>query len=246
VGRDKLNRLWLRGGFPDAYLARTNQDCFQWLESFTRTFLERDLAQLGIRTPGSTLRRFWTMLAHWHGQIWNSSQFARSFGVADTTIRHYLDVLTDTLVVHQLQPWHENIKKRQVKAPKIYLRDSGLVHSLLRINDMRTLESHPKLGASWEGLMINLIMEKLRPKRPDYYFWATHTGAELDLFILHGQKRLGIEIKRTTSPEITSSMRTAQHDLNLGELVVVHAGDTSYPLGENVRAVSANKILEEL
>ncbi len=186
------------------------------------------------------------MLAHWHGQTWNSSEFARSFGVADTTIRHYLDVLTDTLVVRQLQPWHENIKKRQVKAPKIYLRDSGLIHSLLRINDMRTLESHPKLGASWEGLMIDLIMEKLRPGRPEYYFWATHTGAKLDLFILQGQKRLGIEIKRTTSPGITASMKTAQHDLGLDELVVVHAGDTSYPLGKNIRAVSANRLLDDL
>lgn len=247
VGIQNLNKRWLRGGFPDAYLARSNAACFEWLDSFTRTFLERDLPQLGFRTPSTTLRRFWTMLAHWHGQIWNSSEFARSFGVADTTIRHYLDLLTDSLVVSQLQPWHANLKKRQIKAPKIYLRDAGLVHSLLGISDVKSLDTHPKHGASWEGFIIELVMEILKARRPSsFHYWATHTGAELDLFVQLGQKRLGIEIKRTTSPTVSPSMRIASHDLDLTELLVIHAGESSFPLGEKMRAVSAMRLLDDL
>ena len=156
-----MARRWLRGGFPRAYLSRSHRDCFEWLESFCRTFIERDLAQLGVRTPGTTLRRFWGMLAHRHGQVWNSSEFGRSFGVADTTMRRYLDILTDALVVRQLRPWHANLNKRQVKAPKAYLRDSGLVHHLLGISDAASLDMHPARGSTWEGLVLELVMEQL-------------------------------------------------------------------------------------
>lgn len=161
VGFHRLERRWLRGGFPEAWLARTNATATLWLESFIRTFLERDLPELGVRIPSPAMRRFWTMLAHWHGQIWNSSEFARSFGVADTTVRRYLDILTSALVVRQLHPWHANIAKRQVKAPKVYLRDAGVLHTLLGIGDMRTLNSHPKSGASWEGFVLETIIDRL-------------------------------------------------------------------------------------
>ena len=246
MGNDRLERRWLRGGFPDAYLSRSNRSCFEWLESFTRTFIERDLAQLGVRTPGTTLRRFWAMLAHRHGQVWNSSEFARSFGVADTTVRRYLDVLTDTLVVRQLPPWFANLKKRQVKAPKVYIRDSGLVHSLLGIMDAKSLDIHPARGSTWEGLLLELLMEQLRGTGREFYYWRTHTGAELDLFIPSGSKRLGIEIKLTSTPTITPSMRHAIQDLELTELIVAHAGEESYPLGDKIRAVSARRLLTDL
>ena len=166
TGPERLARRWLRGGFPAAYLARSHRNCFEWLESFCRTFIERDLAQLGVQTPGTTLRRFWGMLAHRHGQVWNSSEFARSFGVADTAVRRYLDILTDTLVVRQLAPWHANVKKRQVKAPKAYLRDSGLVHHLLGISDAASLDMHPAKGGAWEGLILELVMEQLAATGP--------------------------------------------------------------------------------
>lgn len=244
VGSKNLNRRWLRGGFPDAYVARSHDAAFRWLEEFIRTFLQRDLAELGFRSSSTTMRRFWTMLAHWQGQVWNSSEFARSFGVADTTIRRYLDTLSDTLVVTQLQPWHENLSKRQVKAPKIYIRDTGLLHTLLRITDMKSLESHPKLGASWEGLMIELITSHLA--FDETYFWATHGGAELDLLAFRGSKTLGVEIKRTTTPSITRSMRQAASDLKLDRLLVIHAGPDTYELEKGVIAISANRLLDDL
>ena len=246
VGHDRLARRWLRGGFPEAWLARSNPTAFLWLESFVRTFLERDLPSLGIRVPGPALRRFWTMLAHWHGQVWNSSEFARSFGVADTTIRRYLDILTGALVVRQLQPWHANIAKRQVKAPKIYLRDSGVLHALLGIDSMQSLNTHPKSGASWEGFLLEEIIDRLRLEDEHVHFWATHTGAELDLLIVRGQERIGIEVKRTTAPKVTPSIRSALRDLGLSEVIVVHAGGESGRLGANVRGVAASRLDADL
>ena len=246
VGNQRLRRRWLRGGFPAAYLASSNRTCFEWLESFARTFVERDLAQLGVRTPGATLRRFWAMLAHRHGQTWNSSEFARSFGVADTTVRHYLDVLTDTLVVKQLPPWHANLKKRQVKAPKVYIRDSGLVHHLLGITSAGDLDVHPGRGSTWEGLVLELVMERLRAAGREFYYWRTHTGAELDLLAVSGRERLGVEVKLSSAPTITPSMRHAMRDLDLTELIVVHAGEMSFPMADRIRAVSAHRLLEDL
>lgn len=246
IGHDRLARRWLRGGFPEAWLARSNPAGFLWLESFVQTFLERDLPSLGIRVPGPALRRFWTMLAHWHGQVWNSSEFARSFGVADTTIRRYLDILTGALVVRQLQPWQANIAKRQVKAPKVYLRDSGVLHALLGIDSMQSLNSHPKSGASWEGFLLEEIIDRLRLEDGQVHFWATHTGAELDLLIARGQRRIGIEIKRTTAPRVTRSIRSALRDLALSEVIVVHAGHESFRLGAKVRGVSAARLDADL
>ena len=204
VGHDRLNRRWLRGGFPEAWLARSNPGAFLWLESFVRTFLERDLPELGIRVPGPALRRFWTMLAHWHGQVWNSSEFARSFGVADTTVRRYLDILTSALVIRQLQPWHENIAKRQVKAPKVYLRDAGVLHALLGIDSMQALNSHPKSGASWEGFLLDAVIDRLRLEDEHVHFWATHTGAELDLMITRGTKE---SVSKSSGPRRLGSRR---------------------------------------
>ena len=246
VGHANLARRWLRGGFPEAWLARSNAAAFVWIESFVRTFLERDLPQLGVRVPGPALRRFWTMLAHWHGQTWNSSEFARSFGVADTTVRRYLDILTGAMVVRQLQPWHANVAKRQVKAPRIYLRDTGVLHALLGIDDAQSLNAHPRSGASWEGFLIEEIIDRLNLEDEHVHFWATHTGAELDLLIARGRKRVGIEIKRTTAPKVTSSIRSALDNLDLPEVVIVHAGRESFRLAARVRAVAASRLDRDL
>ena len=243
IDRDRIDRRWLRGGFPAAWLARTHPAAFLWLEDFVRTFLERDLPQLGVQVSGPTLRRFWTMLAHWHAQVWNSSEFARSFGVSDTTVRRYLDILSGALVVRQLQPWHANIAKRQVKAPKVYLRDSGVLHALLGINAMQALESHPKCGSSWEGYLLEAIVDRLRLNDDEVHFWKTHTGAEIDLLI--PRLRIGIEIKRTAAPTVTPSIRSALRDLGLEEVVIVHAGRDSYRLATKVRAVAARQLLDE-
>ena len=246
VGVEQHERLWLRGGFPRSYLARSNAESNEWRQGFIASFLERDLPQLGITISSMTLRRFWTMLAHYHGQIWNASEFSRSFGVADTTIRNYLDILTSALVVRQLLPWHENIGKRQVKSPKVYIADSGILHTLLNIRAMRDIEGHPKIGASWEGFVIGQIMHQLRARPEECYFWATHAGAELDLLIVRGRRRYGFEIKRTTSPRITPSMRSALIDLNLNRLDVIHAGEDTFPLARCIRAVSIARILEDI
>ncbi len=242
VGFQEVNRLWLRGGFPPAWLAKHDVDAALWTISFVRSFLERDLPELGVRVASTAMRRFWTMLAHWQGQTWNSSVFARSFGVADTTVRRYLDILTGALVVRQLPPWFENIRKRQVKAPKIYLRDTGVLHTLLGIEDADALHSHPACGASWEGFLIESIIQLLELSEESVYFWGTHTGAEIDLLVTHAGKRFGIEIKRTTSPKVTPSMRSALEALQLEEVIVVHAGEESYRLAPQVRAVSAQRL----
>jgi predicted AAA+ superfamily ATPase len=227
-------------------LAPSNSKSEDWRQDFISTFLERDLPQLGIRVSSTTLRRFWIMLAHFHGQIWNASQFARNFGVNHTTIRHYLDVLTSSLVVRQLQPWHENLKKRQVKAPKIYLADSGLLHALLGITNKTDLDAHPKLGASWEGFVISQVTGLLAVRPHECFFWATHTGAELDLLVVRGRKRWGFEVKRTSSPIITPSMRIALSDLKLQRLFVVHAGNHSFDMAKKIRASALSHLLDEL
>ncbi len=246
VGVENHRRLWLRGGFPRSYLARSTNESDEWRRGFVRTFLERDLPQLGTTIRSATLHRFWTMLAHYHGQTWNASEFARSFGVADTTVRGYLDLLTAALVIRQLPPWHENISKRQVKAPKIYIVDSGLLHTLLNLRTMQDLEGHPKVGASWEGFILEQIIRVMGARAEECFFWATHAGAELDLLIVRGQQRLGFEIKRTSSPRVTSSMRSALADLKLQRLDVIHAGDNTFPLGENIRAVAVTRLLDDL
>lgn len=246
VGMGSYKRLWLRGGFPRSFLAPSHTASLEWRRGFIRTFLERDLPQLGITISAITLRRFWTMLAHYHGQIWRASEFGRSLGVADTTVRRYLDILTSAMVVRQLQPWHANISKRQVKAPKVYIVDSGLVHALLNLRTLSDLEGHPKVGASWEGFVLEQLIRRLGVRADECYFWATHAGAELDLLIVRGRQRLGYEIKRTSTPTLTPSMRSALADLNLQQLTVIHAGDASFPLANKVQAIAFSRLLEEV
>ncbi len=246
VGISNYQRLWLRGGFPRSYLANSEASSFRWRQEFIKTFLERDLPQLGVRLPPITLSRFWQMLAHYHGQVWNASEIARSFGVADTTVRRYLDLLTGALVVRQLLPWFENISKRQVKAPKIYLSDSGLLHALLNLRSWNDLLGHPKKGASWEGFIINQIKRQLNVSWEECYFWATHAGAELDLLVVRGQRKIGFEIKLTTAPKVTHSMRTAIQDLGLEKLYVVFPGEHSFPMADKIVAIPLSKISQEL
>lgn len=242
VGTGRLDTLWLRGGFPLAFLARSDAASEAWRRDLIKTYLERDLPDLGVTIPSATMRRFWTMLAHWHGQVWNSSEFARSFGVADTTVKRYLDLLAGTFMVRLLQPFHENIAKRQVKSPKVYFTDQGILHALLGVRNRADLEVHPRLGASWEGFALAQVISRLGARSDECFFWATHTGAELDLLVVRGRHRIGFEIKRTESPRVTPSMRSALADLHLDRIDVVHAGDATYPLTGAIRAVALRRI----
>ena len=235
VGAEKADRLWQRGGFPRSFLAPSEARSAAWRDDFVRTFVERDLGQLGFNLPAAAVRRFWTMLAHYHGQTWNASEIGRSLGVSDQTTRSYLDALTGALFVRQLPPWFENLGKRQTKASKIYIRDSGLFHTLMGLPDRRTLLAHPKLGASWEGFAIEQIIARF-PTR-DTYFWSTHAGAELDLFMMSGGKRIGFEFKFNDAPSTTKSMRTALADLKLDHLWVVHPGQHRHPLDDRIEAI---------
>jgi len=246
VGFEHADRLWVRGGFPKAFLARSDRESMEWRQAFIRTFLERDLPALGVNIAADTMRRFWSMLAHHHAQLWNASEIGRSFGVADTTVRNYLDKLTDALVVRQLKPWHENLGKRQVKSPKIFIRDSGLLHALLNLPTKRDIEGHPKLGASWEGFVIDQLVQQLSVSPDESYHWRTHQGAELDLLVVRGGVRLGFEVKRTVAPTLTPSMRSAMHDLKLKSLTVVHAGDQTFPLSKQVQAVAFRDVLNAI
>ncbi len=240
VGESNWQLHWFRGGFPRSYLAEDEADSLSWREGFVRTFLERDIPQLGISIPAVAMRRFWTMLAHYHGQTWNASELGRAMGLSDKTVRGYLDILTGAFMVRQLQPWYENISKRQVRAAKIYLRDSGLLHSLLDIQDIHGLLGHPKVGASWEGYVIEQVLQIIRP--PQAYFWATHSGAELDLLFFYGGKRYGVEVKFSEAPEITRSMKTALNDLDLTHLWVVCPGTETYQVSEQISVMPLKNI----
>lgn len=235
VGDSEWRKLWWRGGFPPAYLAETDAVSRQWQEDFVRTFLERDMPQLGITISAMALRRFWMMLTHYHAQIWKGSELARSLGASEPTMRKYLDILSATFMVRQLAPWHENLSKRQVKAPKVYLRDSGLLHCLMRQERFADLEAHPKLGASWEGFAIEQVLSITGDR--DAYFWATHGGAELDLMVPWQGRRYGFEFKYGDAPTMTKSMHTALNDLKLERLFVVHPGKDSYVMNEQAEAV---------
>lgn len=232
TGADAWQTLWLRGGFPRSFLADSEEDSLAWREGFIRTFLERDIPQLGITIPSAAMRRFWTMLAHYHGRTWNASELARSMGLSDKTVRFYLDILTGTFMVRQLQPWYENLGKRQVKAPKIYLRDSGLLHGLLSLPDLHSLSGHPQVGASWEGFALEQVLRAVNP--PEAFFWATHSGAEIDLFFLSRGRRYAVEVKFNEAPHVTRSMRVALQDLNLDHLWIVYPGQHPYPAHEKI------------
>ena len=235
VGVASQDRHWLRGGFPLAFTARSELDSVAWRRQFLQTFLERDIPQLGIRIPAVALRRFWSMVAHHHAQIWNAAELARGMGVGEATVRRYLDLLAGVFMVRQLPPWFENLGKRQVKAPKIYVRDSGLLHVLLGVTSRRDLEMHPKVGASWEGYAVEEVLKAIQPD--EAYFWATHQGAELDLLLFKNGKRIGVECKRRDSPSLTPSMRIALADLRLDRLHVVYPGDRRYALAKHVDVI---------
>lgn len=235
VGPKFQTRHWMRGGFPLSYSARSDSDSLAWRSQFLRTFLERDMPQLGITIPAQALGRFWNMLAHYHGQIWNGAELARALAINESTVRRYLDLMSGVFMVRQLAPWHENLGKRQVKAPKVYVRDSGLLHALLGIADRRALELHPKIGASWEGYAVEEVLKAIRPD--EAYYWATHQGAELDLLLFKRGRRIGVECKRADAPKLTPSMRIAMEDLKLDELIVVYPGDRGYALADKVRVV---------
>jgi len=240
VGLDQRELLWMRGGFPRSFLAEDDTAAMAWREDFIRTFLERDIPQLGISVPAETLRRFWTMIAHWHGQVWNAAQFARSLGASEHTARRYLDILSGAYMVRILPPWFENLRKRQVKAPKVYIRDSGLLHALLQLATGPLMHAHPKCGASWEGFLLDQMLA-LCPTR-NAYFWATHSGAELDLLILAKGKRFGFEFTYADAPGRSRSMGVALQDLGLEHLWVVYPGKQEYALDDRISVIGPDAL----
>ncbi len=245
VGVAARDQLWLRGGFPRSFLAASEADSRQWRKDYIATFLERDLPALGITIPPQSLRRFWMMLAHYHGQILNYSELGRSFGITDTTVRRYLDILSATFMIRLLPPWYENVGKRQVKAPKLFLRDAGLFHGLMAIPNMEALRTHPKLGASWEGFALEEIIRRHTATAEEAYFWAAHGGGEVDLLLITEQGRLGFEVKYTDQPKVTRSMHTAMDVLQLSRLSIVYPGDRSFPLTEKISAIGLDNMFSQ-
>jgi uncharacterized protein len=241
VGADRMDALWLRGGFPLSFLASTDDDSAAWREAFIRLTVERDLPALGLGAPSAAVRRFWSMVAHCHGQVWNAAEPARSLGVSESSVRRYLDFLTDAYLLRQLLPWHENIGKRQVKSPKVYVRDTGLLHALLGLHDASDVLLHPKMGASWEGFMLEQVLQLAQPQ--EAYFWATHQGAELDLLMFKHGRRVGVEFKRSDAPALTRSMRIAMEDLRLDYLAVIYPGSRRYALAAGIEALPASEVV---
>ena len=244
VGVENMDRLWWRGGYPRAYLAESDAEARQWQEDLERTVLERDLPLVAQNLPGAAMRRFWAMVAHYHGQTWNGSEIGRSLNLTDKIARQYLDAFTTMHLVRQLPPWFENLGKRQVKAPKVYLRDSGVLHGLLHLEDRRRLQEHPKVGASWEGFAMEQVLSVTGDR--EAYFWATHNGAELDLLVMWKGKRVGFEFKYGDAPGLTKSMRMAVRDLKLDQLFVVYPGGQSFPLGPKAELVAIRDLTVRL
>jgi len=242
VGKPDLEDLWRRGGLPLSFLATNESDSVAWREQFILSLLERDLPQWGARVPAVALRRFWTIVAHYHGQTWNAADAARTLGASGTAVRDYLDLLTDAFMVRQLQPWHANLRKRQVKSPKVYVRDSGLLHRLLGIDSAKTLMTHPKVGASWEGFVIEQVLAA--EPHDESFFWGTHQGAEIDLVLSRGGRLLGVECKRADAPKMTKSIGVALADLRLDRIAVVYPGERRYSLDERVEAVPVGALVE--
>ena len=234
TGPETADTLWLRGGFPPSFLASSEQASWLWREAYVKTFLERDIPALGIQIPATTLRRFWMMLAHYHGQQFNASELGKSLRVADTTVSRYLDILAGTFMVRRLTPWFENLKKRQIKTPKIYFRDSGILHRLLGIPGMEQMVTHPKLGASWEGFAVEQIIRAHGASEEEVYYWGVHSQAELDLLLFHDGRRIGFEVKYTDAPKVSSSQRAALELLRLDSLTIVCPGTSSYLLDERI------------
>jgi uncharacterized protein len=240
TGPDQWKALWLRGGFPRSFLSESEEDSLAWREGFIRTFLERDIPQLGINLAAATMRRFWMMLAHYHGQTWNASELGRSMGLSDKTIRSYLDLLTGTFMIRQLQPWHEDMSKRQLKKPKIYFRDTGLLHGLLDIRDYHALLGNPKVGASWEGFALEQVLQIFHLSQA--YYWGTYNHAELDLLFFRNGRRYGVEVKFSESPKVTPSMKIAVKELALSHLWIVHPGQHDYPVESSISVLSLQNL----
>lgn len=240
VGGDKQNQLWRRGGFPLSYTAGNDDISFDWRNDFIRTFLERDIPQFGFRIPSTTLYRFWNLLAHYHGQVWNAAEIARTLNISQSTVKRYVDLLQDLFMVRQLQPWFANLGKRQVKSSKVYIRDTGLLHTLLGIRTEKDLLLHPRSGASWEGFVVEEVIKTANPD--EVFFWGTHSGAELDLLLIKNGLRIGVECKRVDAPRMTPSMRAAVTDLDLSRLLVIYPGDRAYPLGDTVQVVPLSSL----
>jgi hypothetical protein len=243
---ERWQRLWLRGGYPRPYLARTDAESLRWRRDLVRTFVEQDLPQLGVTIGAGTIHRFWMMLAHYHAQIWNGAELARAFGIAESTVKRYLDLLANTFMVRVLPPWSENIGKRVVRTPKVYIADTGLLHVLLDLPSSRALEAHPKIGASFEGFALQEVVRALHARPEQCYFWATHQGAELDLLVIQAGRRRGFEFKRTDAPGVTKSMHVAIRDLGLESIDVVHAGRATYPLSTKIRALAISDLTTQL
>ena len=244
AGQPALRRLWLRGGFPRSFIARTEAESFAWRQDFIRAFLERDISQLGIHVPPVALRRLWMMLAHYHGQTWNASEISRSLGEAHTTVKRHLDILTGAFMVRQIQPWFENIGKRQVRSPKVYIRDTGILHALLELRTFAALEGHPKLGASWEGFVLEQAILSVGERNA--FYWATQAGAELDLLFMHAGRRYGVEVKYSDAPRLSRSMQVAMEDLRLTRLYVAYPGSIRYRLASNIEVLPLNELLAEI
>ena len=242
TGVERWRRLWLRGGSPRSYLAESDADSMAWRDGFLRTFLERDIPQLGIATPAAAMRRFWTMLAHWHGQTWNGTELGRAMSATDKTMRRYLDLLTGTFMVRQLQPWFQNVAKRQVKAPKVYVRDLGVLHTLLDIPNEAALLSHPKVGASWEGFVIEQVLRALQPANA--WFWAAHSGGEVDLLVTIEGRRIGFEVKFNEAPTVTRAMHNVVDTLQLKHLFVVCPTPHAYPVAERVSVLPVTQVVD--
>ncbi len=242
VPADSTRKLWIRGGFPRSFLAENEEDSYDWRQDFITSFLERDIPNLGIRIPAAALRRFWIMLFHYHGQIFNASEIGRSLSISDATARHYLDILSGTLMIRQLQPWHYNTRKRLVKRPKMYFRDSGIFHTLLALKDYEHVATHPKLGASWEGFALEQVLQRLNLRQEEIFFWGIHAGAELDVVFRHQGRLYGIEIKYGEAPALTQSMTSAMRELSLAHLWVVYPGKNDYPLEKTVTVTSINHL----
>jgi predicted AAA+ superfamily ATPase len=235
AGAATAERLWERGGYPRSFLAASDEDSLRWRKEAISRFVEADLPQLGINVPAPAMLRFWSMLAHYHGQIWSAADPARSLGVSEPTVRRYLDWLTQTYMVRQLQPWHANLGKRQVKSPKVYFRDTGLLHALLGVTGLPALRTHPRCGASWEGFALEQVLRLTAPD--EAYFWATHAGAELDLLMVKNGQRVGVEIKHTAVPKMTPSMRIAMTDLALDAMYVVYPGPIRFEIAPRIEAI---------
>ncbi|HBM15716.1 MAG TPA: hypothetical protein DD381_05140 [Lentisphaeria bacterium] len=249
VGNENVTALWTRGAFPLSFSAQSEKASVLWRENYITTFLERDIPVLGIKIPSMTLRRFWTMLSHYHGQIMNYSEMAKSFGISDMTVRKYIEILEGTFMVRILLPWYSNTGKRLVKSPKIYISDSGIFHSLQSIETYSSLLSHNKLGASWEGFVIELLIRATEKKSNDVFFWSTHSGAEVDLFWHKDGKNFAAEVKYCDAPRITKSMKSSVSDLELEKLFVIYPGDECYKLDEKIDVLSIaaiDKIREEV